>query len=139
LRSVGSRKTVSDRQIAQKVDEVASCGAIARILISLPMLDGCLDALAGHELVAGEPGSDPGADGLICGPMQQVDGAAIERMGRLRVIAVAGAGSDAIDYDAARARGIEVLTAGEALVETTADLAFALILAASRLMHDAEA
>ena len=57
------------------------------------MLDGCLDALAGHELVAGEPGSDPGADGLICGPMQPVDGAAIDRMGRLRVIAVAARAS----------------------------------------------
>jgi lactate dehydrogenase-like 2-hydroxyacid dehydrogenase len=112
---------------------------VARILVSLPMLDGCLDALAGHELVAGDPGSDAEADGLICGPMQPVDAATIERMAQLRVIAVAGAGSDAIDDAAVRARGIEVVTAGEALVETTADLAFALILAASRLMHDAEA
>ena len=111
---------------------------MARILVSTPMLDGCLDALAGHELVAGRPGGDPDADALICGPIQGVDEVAIERMPRLRAIAVAGAGSDAIDRAAAEARGVDVLTAGEGLVETTADLAFALVLSASRLMHDAE-
>jgi lactate dehydrogenase-like 2-hydroxyacid dehydrogenase len=56
----------------------------------------------------------------------------------LRVIGVAGAGTDAIDLDTAGARGITVVSAGEALVETTADLAFALILAASRLTGEAE-
>ena len=103
------------------------------------MLAGCLDALDGHVLVAGEPGADAEAQALICGPMQPVDAAAIERMAKLRVISVAGAGSDAVDHAAAAARGIPVLTAGAALVETTADLAFALILSASRLLSDAEA
>lgn len=109
------------------------------MLISVPLLDGCLEALEGHELVAGEPGSDAHADALICGPMQLLDAAAIERMPQLRVISVAGAGSDAIDHAAAKERGIAVLTSGEALIETTADLAFALILSASRLLSDAEA
>ncbi len=114
---------------------------MARVLIATPMLEGCFAALAGHELVAGEPGCAAGVDAeaLICGPTQTVDAAAIERMGRLRVISVAGAGSDAVDHRAATARGVEVLTSGEPLVETTADLAFGLIVAASRLMHDAEA
>ena len=60
-------------------------------------------------------------------------------MPRLRVISVAGAGSDAVDHGAARERQVAVLTSGEALVETTADLAFGLIIAASRLMGRAEA
>jgi glyoxylate reductase len=111
---------------------------MARILIATPMLDGCFDPLGGHELVPGEPGSDAEADALICDPTQAVDAKAIESMPRLRLISVAGAGTDAIDHAAARARGIRVLTSGEVLVETTADLAFALILAASRRMHDAE-
>ncbi len=64
---------------------------------------------------------------------------AIAAMPLLRAIAVAGAGTDAIDLEAARARGIEVLSAGEALVETTADLAFALILAAARMTAHTEA
>jgi glyoxylate reductase len=111
---------------------------MARVLISTPMLDGCLDSLSGHELIAGAPGSDREAVALICAPTQPVDAEALNAMGQLRVIAVAGAGSDAVDTEAAVARGIEVLTAGEALVETTADLAFGLIIATARLMHDTE-
>jgi lactate dehydrogenase-like 2-hydroxyacid dehydrogenase len=112
---------------------------MARILIATPVLGGCLDSLAGHLLVEGEPGSDVDAEALICGPTQAVDAEAQARMPRLRAIAVAGAGSDAVDHEAAETRGIAVLTAGEGLVETTADLAFGLIIAASRLMGDADA
>ncbi|HEV7584732.1 MAG TPA: NAD(P)-dependent oxidoreductase [Solirubrobacteraceae bacterium] len=111
---------------------------MARILIATPILDGCLDRLSQHALVEGEPGSDPDADALICAPMQRVDEAGLARMPRLRLVSVAGAGSDAVDHAAAASRGVEVLTCGEALVETTADLAFGLVIAASRLMHDAE-
>jgi lactate dehydrogenase-like 2-hydroxyacid dehydrogenase len=112
---------------------------VARVLLSIPAVDGCLDALSAHERVEGPPGSDAAAEGLLCTPVIPVDAGAIAAMPALRAIAVAGAGTDAIDLEAARARGIEVLSAGEALVETTADLAFALILAASRQASEAEA
>jgi glyoxylate reductase len=112
--------------------------AVARILIATPPLDDCLRALAGHELRAGDPGSDRAAEALICPPTVPVDSTAIEAMPRLRVIAVAGAGTDAIDIDAVRTRGIVVLSAGEALVETTADLAFGLLIASCRQLHDTE-
>jgi glyoxylate reductase len=112
---------------------------MARILIATPVLEGCLEPLAGHTLVEGAPGSDPQAQALICAPTQHVGAAALAAMPRLRVVSVAGAGSDAVDVEAATLRSIPVLTSGEALVETTADLAFGLIIAASRLMHDAEA
>ena len=75
---------------------------------------------------------------LICDPTQDVTEGMQRAMPRLRAIAVAGAGADAIDHAAARALGIEVMTAGEVLAETTADVAFGLLIAASRLMHDAE-
>src|SRR5438132_737008 len=101
---------------------------MARILVATPVLGGCLDPLAEHTLIEGEPGSDAQAQALICAPMQTVDAAAQTRMPHLGVIAVAGAGSDAVDHAAADSRGISVLTAGEALVETTADVAFGLIL-----------
>jgi glyoxylate reductase len=112
---------------------------MARILLSIPRIDGTLAALASHEIVEGPPGSDSRAEAVICPPVMPVDRAAIAAMPSLRVIAVAGAGTDAVDLGAARARGIALLTAGEALVETTADLAFALILSASRLTGVAEA
>lgn len=102
------------------------------------MLEGCLDALATHDLRVGEPGSDTGAEGLLCTPIMPVDADALARMPMLRAISVAGAGTDAIDGEAAAGRGIAVLTAGEALVETTADAAFGLIIWASRLMSDTE-
>ena len=111
---------------------------MARILISTTGPAEALQALEGHELVTGAPDSDPAAEALLCAPTQPVDAAAISSMHGLRAIAVAGAGTDAVDVEAARARGIALLTAGEALVETTADLAFALILAACRLTPEAE-
>jgi len=111
---------------------------MARVLVATPMIAESLAPLAGHELVAGEPGSDAEAVALLCAPTVAVTAGALAEMPRLRAIAVAGAGTDAIDLDAVAARGIELLSAGEALVETTADLAFALILAASRMMPEAE-
>jgi lactate dehydrogenase-like 2-hydroxyacid dehydrogenase len=112
---------------------------LSRILIATPVLNDCLASLSEHTLIEGEPGSDADAQALICGPMQSVDAAAQARMPLLRVIAVAGAGSDAVDHAAAASRSIPVLTSGEGLVETTADVAFGLIIAASRVMHDSEA
>lgn len=111
---------------------------MARVLIATPLLSDSLAALTGHELVPGEPGSDPLAQALICPPTMRVSEQAFAAMGALRVVGVAGAGTDAVDVQAAAARGIAVLAAGEALVETTADLTFALILAASRIAGEAE-
>jgi len=112
---------------------------MARILLSTPLLAGPLACLEGHELIEGPPGSDAGAQALICDPTQAVDRAAQERMPELRVISVAGAGSDGVDHVAASERGIVVLTSGEALVQSTADLAFGLMIAACRLMGTAQA
>ncbi|HEX3509727.1 MAG TPA: NAD(P)-dependent oxidoreductase [Solirubrobacteraceae bacterium] len=111
---------------------------MARILVSLPIYEGALDALAAHELIAGEPGSEPAAEAILCGPTHVLDAEVLSNAPELRAIAIAGAGSDAVDHEAARARGIELLTAGEALVQTTADLAFGLIIAACRGLGDAE-
>ncbi len=111
---------------------------MAKVLVATPILSGCLDALDEHELIRGEPGSHVEAEVLICDPTQSVSGAVQRTMPRLRAIAVAGAGADAIDHASARALGIEVMTAGEVLAETTADIAFGLLIAASRLMRDAE-
>ena len=58
----------------------------------------CLDALAGHELRRGPARlGSARAEALLCAPMMPVDAAAIAAMPALRAIAVAGAGTDAID------------------------------------------
>jgi lactate dehydrogenase-like 2-hydroxyacid dehydrogenase len=104
------------------------------------VFEGCLDSLDGHELVFGGPGLSEGREAvaLLCGPTEPVTASMLSRLGELCVISVAGAGSDAIDHEACRARGVSVLTSGEPLVETTADLAFGLMVAACRGFHDAE-
>ncbi len=56
----------------------------------------------------------------------------------LRVVSSASVGYDHIDVAACTARGIPVATAAGTLEETTADLAFALILAAARRIVEAD-
>lgn len=65
-------------------------------------------------------------------------GADVLRPGRLRVVATVAVGFDNIDVTAATAAGIVVTNTPGLLDETTADLAFLLILAASRRSTDAE-
>ena len=45
---------------------------MARVLISTPLVEDSLLALAGHELIAGPPGSDSAAEALICSPTMPV-------------------------------------------------------------------
>lgn len=56
----------------------------------------------------------------------------IEAAKNLRVIARVGVGTDNIDVDAARERGIEVICAGDAVANATAELTIGLMLALSR-------
>jgi len=78
------------------------------------------------------------ADGLICLLTDRVDRALIEGAPRLRVISTMAVGYDNIDVAAATERGIPVGHTPGVLTETTADLAFALILACARRIVEAE-
>jgi len=78
------------------------------------------------------------ADGLICLLTDRVDAALIDASPRLRVISTVAVGYDNIDVAAAARRGIPVGNTPGVLTETTADLAFALILAAARRIVEAE-
>ena len=79
------------------------------------------------------------ADGLICLLTDRIDAALIDFAPRLRVISNYAVGYDNIDVDAATARGIPVGNTPGVLTETTADLAFALILASARRIVEADA
>jgi glyoxylate reductase len=81
-------------------------------------------------------------DALVVLLTDRVDGdvlASGSRGGRLKVVANVAVGYDNIDVEAARAVGITVTNTPGVLTETTADLAFMLILAASRVCSTAEA
>lgn len=79
------------------------------------------------------------AEGLLCMLTDRIDAELIEAYPQLRAIANYAVGFDNIELDAARARSIAVGNTPGVLTETTADLAFALILACARGLPAAEA
>jgi glyoxylate reductase len=72
------------------------------------------------------------ADGLFTYGHPRVDGELMDRMPRLKVISNFGVGVDHIDLEAARQRGIPVGNTPGILDGATADMTFALLLAAAR-------
>ncbi len=79
------------------------------------------------------------ADGLLSLLTDRVDAALIDGSPRLRAISNYAVGYDNIDLRAAAARGIPVGNTPDVLTETTADLTFALLLAAARQLPEAMA
>lgn len=86
------------------------------------------------ELRAQLAAIDPEA--LICTVADRIDTAALDAAPRLRAIANYAVGYDNIDVPAATARGIAVGNTPDVLTDATADLAFALLLAAARRLPD---
>jgi lactate dehydrogenase-like 2-hydroxyacid dehydrogenase len=81
------------------------------------------------------------ADGLICTVTDLFDEQILEAAGKRRaqILANFGVGVNNIDLDAAEARGVRVTNTPGVLTDATADLALALILAATRRMTESEA
>ena len=95
---------------------------------------------------AGKPGPAdlaalaPGVSGVLALGNDPVDAALMDAAGpSLRVVALASMGFDNVDRAAAAERGIVVTHTPRVLAETTADLTFALILAARRRLGAAGA
>ncbi|MCL4685007.1 D-glycerate dehydrogenase [Myxococcota bacterium] len=78
------------------------------------------------------------AEGLLCLLSDRVDAALLARAPHLRAISSLSVGVDHIDLAAATARGVPVGHTPGVLTETTADLAFALLLAAARRVPEAD-
>jgi glyoxylate reductase len=78
------------------------------------------------------------ADALICLLLDRIDASVIARAPKLRVIANCAVGYDNIDVAAATAAGIAVANTPDVLTEATAELAFALALAAARRLPEAD-
>ncbi|GJL70695.1 MAG: D-glycerate dehydrogenase [Nitrospirales bacterium] len=74
----------------------------------------------------------PGTEGLYCLLTDQIDEMVVQAGKRLRVISTMAVGYDHIDVAGCTARGIPVGHTPGILTETTADLAFALLLSAAR-------
>ena len=78
-----------------------------------------------------------GADGLLTLLTDRADADLIANCPRLRAISNYAVGYDNIDLGAATSRGIPVGNTPDVLTEATADLAFALLLAAARRLPEA--
>jgi glyoxylate reductase len=126
---------------------------VGRVLVTRHLPDGGIDPLvaAGHDVVPPKPDDEPftaddlvaaaaTVDGIVCVLTDRIDKTLL-RAGRprLQVVADVAVGYDNIDVAAARDLGIAVCNTPGVLDETTADLAFFLVLAASRRTSDAEA
>ncbi len=78
------------------------------------------------------------ADGLLCLLSDRIDAELLDNCQKLRVVSSCSVGVDHIDLEAASARGIAVGFTPGVLVETTADLAFGLLMAAGRRIAEAD-
>ena len=76
--------------------------------------------------------------GIVPTVVCRVDGGVMDRLRGLRVIANYGVGYDNIDVEAARRRGIAVSNTPDVLTGATAELTWALILAAARRLGEGE-
>jgi glyoxylate reductase len=79
------------------------------------------------------------AEGLLCLLTERIDAALLDAAPHLRAIANYAVGTDNIDLEQTAARGIPVGVTPDVLTEATADLAFALLLAAARMLPEAAA
>jgi glyoxylate reductase len=79
-----------------------------------------------------------GKAGLICLLNDRIDSVVMEKLPSLKVISNIAVGYDNIDIEAATRRGIMVTNTPGVLTETTADLAFAMLLSAARRIPEAD-
>ena len=93
-----------------------------------------LDALPRSELMA----RIRGKDGLICHILSTVDDELLAAVPTLKVVANVAVGFNNIDVAAARHRGVVVTNTPDVLTETTADFAWALLMAAARRVAEAD-
>jgi glyoxylate reductase len=93
-----------------------------------------LDALSRSELMA----RIRGKDGLICHILSTVDDELLAAAPTVKVVANVAVGYNNIDVAAARRRGVVVTNTPDVLTETTADFAWALLMAAARRVPEAD-
>jgi glyoxylate reductase len=124
---------------------------MGRVLVTRRLPDGGLDPLAGHDVIGPKPDDSAYTHDELCGFARDCDAIVslltdridadvlAAGVGRLHVVANVAVGYDNVDVGAATKHGIVVCNTPGVLDETTADCAFLLILAASRLASTAEA
>lgn len=106
--------------IGRPMDYVAERLSAAFVLHALPVDDAGFAALTAVQGVA------------MAGSHTRFDGALMDKLPNLQIIANFGVGYDAIDANAARSRGVIVTNTPDVLTEEVADLALGLLLSTVR-------
>jgi glyoxylate reductase len=120
---------------------------MARCFVTRRLPGRALERLAAQHQVDVWPGRRPPspgelragaaeAEGLLCMLTDRVDADLLAAAPRLRAISNYAVGVDNVDVETAGARGIPVGNTPDVLTDATADLAFALILAAARRLPE---
>ena len=91
-----------------------------------------------HEWIGVEQCDLSDADALVCLLMDRIDAGVLARAPKLRVVANCAVGYNNIDVGALTAAGVAVTNTPDVLTEATAELAFALMLAAARRLPEGE-
>jgi glyoxylate reductase len=123
---------------------------MARVFVTRRLPGPAIGRLARSHEVDLWPGPDPPpradlverageAEGLLSLLTDPIDAELLEAAPRLKAIANYAVGTDNVDLDAATRRGIPVGNTPDVLTETTADLAFALMLAVARRIVEGDA
>jgi len=121
-----------------------------KILVTREVFDETLAYLAQHCEVESNQADQPfdsatlaqrlhDKDGIVCCLTDRIDDALLAKSPRLKVVANIAVGYNNIDVPASTARGVMVTNTPGVLDDSTADLAFTLILATARRLTEAEA
>src|SRR3954466_10847220 len=118
---------------------------MSRVLVTHRLPGAALDRLvAAHEVEVWSEPQPPtrdaltGREALLTMVVDPVDAGVIDASPDLVAIANYGVGTDNVDLEACSRRGIPVGNTPGVLTETTADLAFALMLAAARRLPEGD-
>ena len=120
-----------------------------RIVITREIFDDVIDYLKPHCDVDANQADVPytpdalaarlaRGDGLMCALTDKIDAALIARAPQLKVVANIAVGYNNIDVPACTARGIKVTNTPGVLDDSTADMAFALMLSTARRITEVE-
>lgn len=118
---------------------------VASSSLPIDLVAQVMDALPGTEVLV--PGSGhhgfggvnlADADALVSLLLDPIDAALLARAPRLRIVANCAVGVDNIAIEAATAAGVAVTNTPDVLTEATAELTFALLLAAARRLGEAD-
>ncbi len=119
-----------------------------KVLITRPIQQSVIDKVSQHCDVQVHPVDEPMPPALLASAMRDVEGVMpagvriskeiIEAAPRLRVVSNIAVGYDNIDVEACNHRHILVTNTSDVLTEATADLAFALLLAAGRRVAEGD-